>query len=87
MDAQAKHETVPLWDGTQTRFRFSNGYGASVVCHEFSYGGREGFYEIAVLDRNGEITYSTPITGDVLGWIPEIEIDSWLQQIAALEQN
>ena len=26
-----------------------NGYGLSVACHEHSYGGKEGLYEIALL--------------------------------------
>ena len=28
----------PMRDGTQVVYKFGNGYGASVVCHEFSYG-------------------------------------------------
>jgi hypothetical protein len=28
---------------------YENGYGVSVVCNEYSYGGREGLYELAIL--------------------------------------
>ena len=28
---------------------YSNGYGISVISNEFSYGGRDGLYEVAVL--------------------------------------
>ncbi len=45
------------------RLEFPNGYGASVVNGEGTYG-----LEMAVL-RNGGIVYDTPITGDVLGYL------------------
>ena len=48
-------------DGVQFVVTFPNGFGASVVNHRSSYG-----VEMAVLDREGAITYDTPITGDVL---------------------
>ena len=32
------------------RYYFSNGLGASVVCHSGSYGGHEGFFELAILE-------------------------------------
>ena len=31
------------------RYYCDNGYGLSVACHEHSYGGKEGLYEIALL--------------------------------------
>ena len=55
--------------GVQATRTFSNGYGISVIKHAYSYGGLKGYYELAVLDKNGELTYSTPITNDVLGWL------------------
>ena len=54
-------------NGIQARINFNNGYGASVVSHEFSYGGKSGLYELAVLDKDGNITYDTPVTNDVIG--------------------
>ena len=50
-----------------TETQFPNGYGMSVIRHQYSYGGRAGLFEIAVLDKWGEIMYDTPITDDVLG--------------------
>ena len=31
------------------RYYCDNGYGLSVACHEHSYGGADGLYEIALL--------------------------------------
>ena len=52
-------------------YEFENGYGASVVKHDGSYGGKQGLYEIAVLDSTGDLCYSTPITDDVIGYATE----------------
>jgi hypothetical protein len=71
--------------GVQARIPFPNGYGASVVCNPFSYGGREGLYEIAVLNSEGRITYGTPITDDVIGYLNENEVTDILKQIQSLE--
>jgi hypothetical protein len=58
--------------------------GASVVMHPGSYGFARGLWELAVLDREGEITYDTPITDDVLGWLTEEDVEKTLQEIANL---
>lgn len=55
------------YNGVQAIINFDNGYGASIVSHEFSYGGKSKLYELAVLDKDGNITYDTPVTNDVLG--------------------
>jgi len=57
----------PHMNGVAAQIMFENGYGVSVVWHSFSYGGNSGLYELAVLDTDGEITYDTPVTDDVLG--------------------
>lgn len=62
---------------------FPNGYGASIVCNPFSYGGPKGLYEIAVLDGQS-ITYDTPITSDVLGYLTEEDVEKTLADIEAL---
>ena len=47
------------------KYKFSNGYGASVVCREQSFGFKKGLFEVAVLYK-GRIVYDTPITDDVV---------------------
>jgi hypothetical protein len=75
-------------NGVQHRYKFSNDYGASVVKHDFSYGGQNGLWELAVLDftvdKTGEITYHTPITQDVVGHLAWDNVESILQEIKEL---
>ena len=70
--------------GAQTIYRFPNGYGASVVVGGYAYGGRE----LAVLRFAGDsdkfyLTFDTPITGDVIGWLDSTDVPPLLE-IAAL---
>lgn len=71
--------------GKKSRIYFDNGYGASVVSHTFSYGGKSGLYELAVLDSDGEIHYDNPVAGgDVKGYLTEEEVTELLIQIQKL---
>ena len=71
-------------EGVVSRIHFENGYGASVVKHSFSYGGDKGLYELAVLDSNDELTYATPITEDVIGWLRPEDVTEVLIKIQKL---
>ena len=66
------------------RFMFPNGYGASVVRNEYSYGGDQGSYEVAVINSNGELVYDTPITSDVIGWCSSDDVEKLLIAIQSL---
>ncbi len=70
--------------GVQARISFENGYGASVVCTPYTYGGDKGLYELAVLDSEGHLTYSTPVTNDVEGYLSEDDVTNLLEQIQKL---
>lgn len=70
--------------GKKCRVYFENGYGASIVSHSMSYGGKDGLYEIAVLNKEGEIVYDTPITNDVIGYLTEDEVTEILNNIEKL---
>ena len=64
-------------------FKFDNGLGASVVRHKDSYD-----IELAVLEfdaiGNWTLTYDTPITDDVLGYLSFQDVDNHLQDIKSL---
>jgi len=75
----------PYLSGKKSRIHFDNGYGASVVSHTFSYGGKSGLYELAVLDKDGEIHYDNPVAGgDVKGYLTEEEVSELLIEIQKL---
>lgn len=68
----------------QTLYKFPNGFGASVVFHIGSYGYEQGLCEIAVISWLGEeweITYSTSVTDDVIGYLDSEQRDRTLEDI------
>ena len=73
-----------ILNGVGYEYQFDNGYGASVVKHDGSYGGKQGLYEIAVLDSTGDLCYSTPITDDVIGYATEDKVLDTLHRIKSL---
>ena len=73
-----------IHNGIGYEYQFDNGYGASVVKHDASYGGKQGLYEIAVLDSTGDLCYSTPITDDVIGYANEDKVLDTLHRIKML---
>jgi hypothetical protein len=75
---------VPLLGGVHRKYHFDNGYGASVVRHDYSYGGSDGFWELAVLGQDGHLTYDTPITDDVIGYLTDEQVQDLLSQIESL---
>lgn len=68
--------------GLQIIFKFPNGYGASVIHHNYSYD-----LELAVLDSTGHITYDTPITDDVLGYLDDASLEQALIDVMSLEAD
>ena len=74
--------------GIQYIFKADNGYGASIVKHDFSYGGREGLWELAVIQfevtGDWDICYDTPVTNDVLGHLSDDEVNELLIKIQNL---
>jgi len=65
--------------GFKATFKFENGYGASVVDHDWSYG-----LEVAVLDSDGEITYTTPITDNIIPHCTTQNVRDVLKEISEL---
>ena len=84
-------EKKPIWDGIQHLFRFDNGYGASVVKHHGSYGSYEDLWELAVIRFDDHaawyLTYDTPITNDVEGFLKDKDVRNLLKQIRDLQKQ
>jgi hypothetical protein len=75
--------TDSVHDGIQYVFKFENNYGASVIRHQYSYGGSKGLWEIAVL-KDDELDYTSPITNDIVGWLDQDGVTDTLFQISKL---
>ena len=73
--------------GVQARITFDNGYGASVVKTPYSYGGDRGLYELAVLNTDGHLTYDTPVTNDVIGYLRDIDVTEVMEKIQQLQNG
>jgi hypothetical protein len=76
---------APFMVGKKSRMHFDNGYGVSVVSHSYSYGGRDGLYEVAVLDSDNNLTYETPVTNDVIGYLTEEDVSNVMKQVQELK--
>jgi len=74
-------------DGDQLLYKFKNGYGASVIHSQYLYGGDSGLLELAVLGKDGRISYDTPITNDVVGHLDADEAFDILKRIEKLESE
>ncbi len=74
-------------NGKQRIYQFPNGFGASVVSHEYSYGGKKGLWELAVLDADGVLCYDTDITDDVIGHLNDPQVDEVLGRIYRLTED
>ena len=60
--------------GIIARETFDNGWGVSVVRSPYTFGGKDGLYELAVFKDN-EIHYDNDIAkGDVVGYLREEDV-------------
>lgn len=66
------------------RVFFENGWGVSVVSHRHSYGGAQGLFEVAVMDKNENIRYDSGITPDVIGWLDFAGVADIMVQVKKL---
>lgn len=78
--------------GTQTVYKFSNGYGASVLNGgTYCYGADQGLKELAVLEfKTGDdysLCYTTEITDDVLGYLTDEDVANLLERIEGLKEE
>lgn len=87
--------------GVQCLIFFPNGYGASIVRFHIplsfspgrkvgSYGVDKDLWEMAVLKGTEEgwsLTYGTPVTDDVIGYLSEDEVGKYLEQVEDLPQR
>jgi hypothetical protein len=79
-------------DGISGKIFFDNGYGVSVVRFKIndrysSYTNNENEWELAILfgnEKEWELTYNTPITNDVIGWLSEDKVTDIMKKVQEL---
>jgi len=72
--------------GYQKFVEFSNGYAASIVSNDMSYGSDRGLFEIAIL-HNHDIVYDTGLTEDVIGFLDFQGVVDTLKKIEQLPKR
>lgn len=72
-------------NGIHATMNFDNGYGVSVVKGELFYCDEDTF-EVAIL-KDGDICYTTPLTGDVLGYQTAEDITKIMQELQTYEKD
>lgn len=84
-------ETNCIMNGAQYIFRFPNGFGASVVKHDFSYGHEDDLWDLAVIkfdpedaDTEWELWYDAPIREGVEGYLTDEMVRDLLGKIKGL---
>ena len=81
-------ETIKDENKIQNIYSFPNGYGASVIKGPYTYGGKDGKWELAVINNITEegfdMCYDTEITDDVIGHLNDPEVDRLLYKIRDL---
>jgi len=82
-----ENKQLPLFvNGEGKIYEFENGYGASIICHQYSYGGNEGLLELAVL-KDGDLCFDTPVTDDVVGYLTTEQATDILEEIKSLPSS
>lgn len=77
--------------GYQMIVKFDNGFGASIINNIYSHTRNNEEFELAVIEKTGEeqndwqLWYTTYITDDVIGYLPEKEIIEILYKIKDLK--
>jgi hypothetical protein len=79
--------TEPFLDGIKSSLHFENEYGVSVVRHKYSYGYGLGLYEMAIMNKDNDIVYNTPVTNDVLGYLTENDVSNYMIKVQRLEKK
>ena len=66
-------------DGIQAFVDLGNGCKASVIQHEFSYGGREGLYEIGFIGPSGDFEEVPEWGSQVNGCLTEEDVEKEIE--------
>ena len=66
-------------NGIQAIVDLGNGYEASVIQHEFSYGGKQGLYEIGFIGPSGDFEEFPEWGSQVNGCLTEEDVEKEIE--------
>lgn len=80
----AKTDTTLTWGTTMmVHAFFPNGWGLSIICGPHTYGGAQGFFEVAILDPAGDLWKHPQWEDTVLGWQTAEQVGRELERVRA----
>lgn len=74
----------PHKKGVQYLFKFNNGYGASVVKDDYSFGNKRDLWELALIFWDGDdyqLSYHEIVDNNVLGYLTDEKVNRVLKAI------
>lgn len=81
-------KTRAVHGGTQTLVKFPNGFGASIINHDHSYGIELAFVKFHPNSDHFNIINAEPFVDGIVGYIEtEKELRGYLEQIRELPEN
>jgi hypothetical protein len=83
--ADLKFEKRKHGMGQQAKMQFDNGFGVSVLLGDMFYSNGVDTYEVGILDKAGDLTYSSGITEDVIGRVSSDEVTKIMKQVQKLK--
>lgn len=84
---------TPQFGGITLQLSFQNGYGASIIRHEYSYGGKDGLYELApIIFSNLGIEFRKtpnldPDDEDVYGYLSLEKVQWFCERISSYREQ
>ena len=77
---------VSTHKGTQRLYKFANGYGASVINHQHSYGIELAVikWDLKVIPFDWDLVYNTPVTDNVITYMTLKQVEKVLACIEKL---
>jgi hypothetical protein len=80
---------IDEFTGESSHHIFDNHYGVSVIRGPYTYGGRQGLYELAVIymapnAEYSDLVYDTPVTNDVEGYLTPEDVTRLMKRVSKL---
>lgn len=88
LDKTCQISTRPWLNGIRILLKFPNGFGASIIDNDWSYGIELAFVKFYPNSDNFNIIYAEPFIDGIVGYIKtEEELEGYLEQIRELPED